>query len=101
MVTKKVEYFSEPEVKQEEETVIMTKGQYDEYQKILGKLQDEETKSKTWQEKYMEQVSINKKLQEEGQERSKYEQLLKEAQEVYDDKRKLEIGILNLIKAIK
>lgn len=100
MATKK--YFEEEPNKEteakQEETVIITKGQYDEYQQILRKLQEEETKSKTWQEKYMEQVSINKKLQEDMQKMNKCEDIVKEAQRINHEKQRLEAGILNLIR---
>lgn len=86
-----------------EDTVIISIEEYNKYQEIEMKLEKERENVKTWKDKYMQQVAENKTIKEEkGNEeiKKKYEELLKEAQMVYDESQKLERGIIKLIKSL-
>lgn len=91
----------------QEEAVIIPQKEYNYYQDIEQQLEKERNNAKTWQEKYMEQVAQNKKLQEDNKsseelekEKNKFDELLKEARGIYDESQKLEKGIIKLIKSL-
>ena len=90
-----------------ENTVVISQSEYDKYQKLETELEEQKTNNKTLQEKYMEQVAQNKKLQEEKvedtrleEQSQKYEELMKEAQMIYNESQKLEKGIIKFIKSL-
>ena len=90
----------------QEEAVIIPQKEYNYYQEMEQKLEKEKANAKTWQEKYMEQVAQNKKLQEENkskgeieEEKKKFQQVMQEVQGIYDESQKLEKGIIKLIKS--
>lgn len=90
----------------QEEAVIIPQKEYNYYQEMEQQLEKEKANAKTWQEKYMDQVAQNKKLQEENknngkieEEKKKFQQVMQEVQGIYDESQKLEKGIIKLIKS--
>lgn len=94
-------------MEEEANKVVISQDEYNKYQNLEVELDKQKTNAKTWQEKYMEQVAQNKKLQEDksqdaeiDEQKKKYEELIKEAQMIYDEGQKLEKGIIKFIKSL-
>lgn len=98
-----------------QEQILISKEEYDTYAatkkqnfELSEKYDKQVNDTKMWKDKFMEQSNQLKMLQQEKEEREKtqeedkkrFDDLLKEAQSVYDESSKLERGIIKFIKML-